>query len=88
MLDAHFDHSHTCNQHSSTIKDAQEHMFSAFKNIRKRCDLTTMGKYVTSSLGRKKGDLEIRNIILAGKRDMAIDVALVPPLKFEISDGL
>ena len=34
-------------------------------------------KNVTSSCGSKQGDLEIRDINLAGKRDLVIDVSLV-----------
>ena len=39
-------------------------------------NLTTTRKHVTSSRRRIKGDLEIRIINLAGKRDTVIKVAL------------
>ena len=42
----------------------------------RRSGYTTQRKNVTSSRGFKKGDLEIRDINLAGKRDFVIDVSL------------
>ena len=43
----------------------------------RRSGYTTRRKNVTSSRGFKKGDLEIRDINLAGKLDLVIDVSLV-----------
>ena len=77
ILDPYGDHSHTCSQHSGTTKDAHEHILSALDTMCRRSGYTNRRKNVTSRRGSKKGDLEIRDINLAGKRDLVIDVALV-----------
>ncbi len=77
VLDALGDHSHTCSQHSGSTKDAHEHILSALEKVVKRAGFTTRRKHVTSSRGGQKGDLQIRNINLAGTSDLIIDVALV-----------
>ena len=77
ILDAYGDHSQTCSHHSGITKDAHEHILSALDTMCRRSGYTTRRKNVTSSRGSKKGDLEIRDINLAGKRDLVIDVALV-----------
>ena len=76
MFDAHGNHWHTCTQHKSTTQDAHEHILSSVRNIYKQCDLTSIRMHVASSRWRTR-KLEIRVINLAGKRNIAIDVALV-----------
>jgi hypothetical protein len=75
ILDAYGHHSQTCShsQHSGTTKDAHEHFLSALDIMCKR----SPRKNVTSSRGSKKGNLEIRDINLAGQRDLVVYVALV-----------
>ena len=58
-------------------KDANEHILCALDTMCRRSGCTARRKNVTSSRGSKKGDLEIRDINLAGKRDLVIDVAIV-----------
>ena len=77
ILDAYGNHSDTCSQHSGTTKNTYEHILSALDTMCRRSGYTTRRKNVTPSRGSKKGDLEIRDINLGGKRDLVIDVALV-----------
>ena len=58
-------------------KDANEHILCALDTMCRRSGYTTRHKNVTSSRGSKKGDVEIKDINLAGQRDLVIDVALV-----------
>ena len=75
-LDA--DHLHTCTKHSGKWHAAHEHLLAAVEAIVQASGYrTARGRHVSSSRGQKRGDLEIKNLNVAGTANLIIDTCIV-----------
>ena len=71
------DHLHTCHQHSGNWYAAHEHILTVVEEIVRAAGFRTKRRYVATSRGRRRGDLEIRDANVADKAHLIIDVAMV-----------
>ena len=71
------DHLHTCHQHSGNWYAAHEHILTVVEEIVRAAGFRTKRRYVATSRGRRRGDLEIRDANVADKAHLIIDVAMI-----------
>jgi len=71
------DHLHTCKQHSGNWYAAHERLLTVVEEIVRAAVLRTKRRYVASSRGRRRGDLEVRDANVADKAHLIIDVSMV-----------
>ena len=76
VIDA--DHLHTCQQHSGNWYAAHERLLTVVDEIVRAAGFRTKRRYVATSRGRWRGDLEIRDANFADKVHLIIDVAWTP----------
>jgi hypothetical protein len=75
-LDA--DHLHTCTKHSGNWHIGHEHLLSAVDVIAQLSGYrTARGRHVSHSRGQRRGDLEIKNLNVAGTANLIIDTSMV-----------
>ena len=67
----------TCKQHSGNWYAAHEHILTVVEEIVRAAGFRTKRRYVATSRGRRRGDLEIRDANVADKAHLIIDVAMV-----------
>ena len=75
VIDA--DHLHTCQQHSGNWYAAHERLLTVVDEIVRAAGFRTKRRYVATSRGSRRGDLEIRDANVADKAHLIIDVAMV-----------
>ena len=71
------DHLHTCKQHSDNWYAAHERLLTVVEEIVRAAGLRTKRRYVASSRGSRRCDLEVRDANVADKAHLIIDVAMV-----------
>ena len=71
------DHLHTCHQHSGNWYAAHEHILTVVEEIVRAAGFRTKRRYVATSRGSRRGDLEIRDANVADKAHLIIDVAMI-----------
>ena len=71
------DHLHTCKQHSGNWYAAHERLLTVVEEIVRAAGLRTKRRYVASSRGSRRCDLEVRDANVADKAHLIIDVAMV-----------
>ena len=71
------DHLHTCKQHSGNWYAAHERILTVVEEIVRAAGFRTKRRYVATSRGSRRGDLEIRDANVADKAHLIIDVAMV-----------
>jgi hypothetical protein len=77
--DGAWDHINSCPHHSANWTIAHEHVLRALEQICNDARYATSRKRVLPSEGTRRADLEVRNIRVAGKTDLLIDVTLRHP---------
>jgi hypothetical protein len=74
--DGAWDHINSCIYHSANWTTAHEHVLQAFERICNDAGFATRRKQVLTSEGSRSADLEIRNILLADKVDLLVDITI------------
>ena len=74
--DGTWDHINSCIYHSVNWTTAHEHVLQAFERICNDAGFATRRKQVLTSEGSRCADLEIRNILLAYKVDLLVDITI------------
>jgi len=74
--DGAWDHINSCIYHSANWTTAHEHVLQAFERICNDEGFATRRKQVLTSEGSRRADLEIRNIRLADKVDLLVDITV------------
>ena len=74
--DGAWDHINSCIYHSANWTTAHEHVLQALERICNDAGFATRRKQVLTSEGSRRADLEIRNIRLADKVDLLVDVTI------------
>ena len=74
--DGAWDHINSCIYHSANWTTAHEHVLQAFERICNDAGFATRRKQVLTSEGSRCADLEIRNIRLADKVDLLVDITI------------
>ena len=77
--DGAWDHINSCPHHSANWTIAHEHVLRALERICNDAGYATSRKRVLPSEGTRRADLEVRNIRVAGKTDLLLDVTLRHP---------
>jgi hypothetical protein len=76
-----------CPHHSANWTIAHEHVLRALERICNDAGYATNRKRVLPSEGTRRTDLEVRNIRVAGKTDLVIDVTLRHPSSAPAAQG-
>jgi hypothetical protein len=71
-----WDHINSCLYHASNWTCAHEHVLRALESICNDAGFATSHKRVLTSEGRRRADLEVRNIRVAEMTDLLIDVTV------------
>ncbi len=74
-------HINSCLYHSANWTCAHDHVLRALERVCNDAGLTTTQKRVLTSEGHRRGDLEIRNLRVAGQTDMLVDVTVCHDFK-------
>ena len=74
--DGAWNHINSCIHHASNWTGAHEHILRALERICNDAGFATNHKRVLTSEGSRRADLEIRNICVAEKIDLLVDVTL------------
>ena len=74
--DGAWDHINCCLRHSANWFTTHEHVLQALERISQAAGYATSRKRVLTSEGNRRADLEVRNIRVAGKTDLLIDITL------------
>jgi hypothetical protein len=74
-----WDHINSCIHHNANWTRAHEHVLRALERICNAAGFATNHKRVLTSEGSRRADLEVRNIRVAQKTDLLIDVTIRQP---------
>jgi hypothetical protein len=77
--DGAWDHINSCIHHNANWTRANEHVLRALERICNAAGFATKHKRVLTSEGSRRADLEVRNIRVAQKTDLLIDVTIRHP---------
>jgi hypothetical protein len=77
--DCAWDHINSCPHHSANWTITHEHVLRALDRICNDAGYATSSKRVLPSEGTRRPNLEVRNIRVAGKTNLLIDVTLLHP---------
>ena len=76
-IDRFGDHVHTCKKYGRNRSDAHQILLKALQAICQRAGYTSEIKNVPASNGKRRADLFIQRINLAGMEDMVVDVSMI-----------
>ena len=71
------EHVHTCKKYGRNRSDAHQILLKALQAICQRAGYTSEIKKVPASNGKRRADLFIQRINLAGMEDMVVDVSVI-----------